>query len=235
MATFLAVLFCFASNKSYQGTRLCQVGHLPVTIAAMTLISSRKWLLFSLFLLLFGAGWIWFSRAQPGELTAGKIPAPRQDFLAPDFTLTDASGQEVRLSDLRGRPVLVNIWASWCGPCRAEMPAMQRLYQEYLDRGFEILAVNSTSQDSPENALAFAKDLGLTFPILFDVQGEVARLYKAQALPTSFFIDPEGIIQEVVVGGPMAESLLRVRVDRLFASGKETGALSAPALSGEAP
>ncbi len=123
----------------------------------MTFSSSRNWLLFSLFLLLFGAGWIWFSCAQPGELTAGKIPAPRQDFLAPDFTLTDASGQEVRLSDLRGRPVLVNIWASWCGPCRAEMPAMQRLYQEYLDRGFEILAVNSTSQDSSENALAFAK------------------------------------------------------------------------------
>lgn len=194
-----------------------------------------NWFLFTALILVVSAGWIWLSRARPGDLTAGKIPAPRQDFLAPDFALQDTSGQVIRLSDLRGRPVLVNIWASWCGPCRAEMPAMQRLYKDYHDRGFEILAVNSTSEDSPEKAIAFANDLGLTFPILFDFQGEVARLYKAQALPSSFFIDPQGIIQEVVVGGPMAESLLRVRVDRLFETAGNAEILTAPAASGEAP
>jgi cytochrome c biogenesis protein CcmG/thiol:disulfide interchange protein DsbE len=201
----------------------------------MNISSPRSWLLLSIFLLLVGAVWIWLSRADPGALTAGKIPAPRQGFLAPNFTLQDASGRSVQLADLRGRPVLVNIWASWCGPCKAEMPALQRLYQNYQARGFEILAVNSTSQDSRENALTFAQNLGLTFPILFDTQGEVARLYQAPSLPSSFFVDKDGMIQEVVIGGPMADALLRVRVDRLFGSVEPSSAQPAPTSFGEAP
>jgi peroxiredoxin len=96
------------------------------------------------------------------------------------------------------------------------MPAMQRLYQDYQELGFEILAVNSTVQDRPDQARAFTEELGLTFPILYDSEGDVTRQYQVRALPTSFFIDPQGIIQEVVVGGPMAEALLRVRAERLL-------------------
>jgi cytochrome c biogenesis protein CcmG/thiol:disulfide interchange protein DsbE len=168
-----------------------------------------RWI--SILALLVGAIWIWVSRAAPDE-TSSQIPAPRPGFLAPDFSLQTTDGETIKLSELRGHPVLINVWASWCGPCRSEMPAMERVYQEYRDQGVEILGVNSTIQDDPLKAEAFAKQIGLTFPILLDTAGEVTKAYQVRALPTSFFLDTDGIIQEVVVGGPMAEALLRVRI-----------------------
>ena len=168
--------------------------------------------------LIMGMAWIWLSRAEPGETTAGKIPAPRSGFLAPDFTLQTSDGSAISLSSLRGQPVLLNVWASWCGPCRAEMPAMQRIYQDYKDKGLNILAVNSSTQDQIDQALSFVRTNNLTFPILFDEQGDVTHRYNVQALPTTFFIDANGIIREVVIGGPMSEAALRVRVEQLLAN-----------------
>lgn len=173
-------------------------------------------LLLSILVLFAGAAWIWASRADASDTTAGKIPLPRQGFQAPDFSLQTADGQTITLSDLRGRPVLVNLWTSWCPPCRQEMPAMQKAYTDFHDQGFEILAVNATDQDSLPDALQFAADLGLTFPILLDNQGEVSRLYLLRSLPTSFFIDRQGVIREVVIGGPMSEALLRIRIQELL-------------------
>lgn len=173
--------------------------------------------------LFLGIIWIGVSKADALEVTSGGIPAPRQGFLAPDFELPKANGENVRISGLRGKPLMMNVWASWCGPCRAEMPAMQRVYEAYQSEGLEILAVNSTSQDTRQDALAFAESLGLRFPILFDDEGQVARLYQVTALPTTFFIDSQGIIQDVVIGGPMAEALLRVRVEQLLSALTETG------------
>jgi cytochrome c biogenesis protein CcmG/thiol:disulfide interchange protein DsbE len=112
--------------------------------------------------------------------------------------------------------VLINIWTSWCPPCRAEMPALQQVYEAYRDQGFEILAVNATNQDSQQDAVGFAQELGLTFPILLDSTGEVSNLYQLRSLPTSFFVDSRGIIHEVVIGGPMSEALLRTRVQQLL-------------------
>src|SRR5690606_34345406 len=114
-----------------------------------------------------------------------------------------------RLSDLRGRPVLVNLWASWCGPCQAEMPAMQKIHEQYGPQGFTILAVNTTFQDERTSAEEFAANRGLTFPIVFDLDGKVSRSYQVRSMPTSFFIDQDGIIRRVVIGGPMSEALLR--------------------------
>jgi cytochrome c biogenesis protein CcmG, thiol:disulfide interchange protein DsbE len=178
------------------------------------LIHKRVWL--SIFVLIAGAAWIWISRVAPGETSAGKIPLPRQGFLAPDFSLQTPDGQSVSLSDLRGRPVLINLWTSWCPPCRQEMPAMQRAYADFKEQGFEILAVNVTNQDNLQDALRFASDLGLSFPILLDSQGEVSQLYQLRSLPTSFFIDRMGVISEVVIGGPMSEALLRIRIQELL-------------------
>jgi peroxiredoxin len=96
------------------------------------------------------------------------------------------------------------------------MPAMQRVYDDYKEQGLQILAVNSTNQDSEGKALAFVNELGLNFPILMDVAGEVSRLYLVRSLPTSFFIQPDGTIREVIVGGPMSEALLRIRVEQLL-------------------
>ncbi|MDH5507321.1 MAG: TlpA family protein disulfide reductase [Anaerolineae bacterium] len=174
------------------------------------------WMIFSAILLLAGAGWINASALQPGGSTQGLIPAPQRGFLAPDFTLETTEGSTIRLSELRGKVVLVNLWASWCGPCRAEMPAMQRVYEQYKDHGLVILAVNATNQDSVGAAVGFAQEMGLNFPILLDMDGSVSNAYNLRALPSSFFIDRNGVIQEVVIGGPMAEALLLTRIQRLL-------------------
>ena len=163
-----------------------------------------------------GAVWAWWSRAPAGGTTAGLIPAPQKGFLAPDIALETAEGEIVRLSDLRGRPVVLNVWASWCSPCREEMPALERVHQAYQDQGVVILGVNSTVQDDRQRALDFAAQQGLNFPIVFDTNGEATRLYQVRALPTTYFIDAQGIIQEVVTGGPMAEALLRIQVEQLI-------------------
>jgi cytochrome c biogenesis protein CcmG, thiol:disulfide interchange protein DsbE len=172
--------------------------------------------LLSILVLLVGGGWIWFSAASYDETTQGQIPAPQTGFLAPQFSLQNPNGEIISLAELRGRPVLINMWASWCPPCRAEMPAMQRVYEEYASQGFTILAVNTTYQDDLNSALNFAAELGLTFPILLDLDGQVSRQYQIRAMPTSFFVDSQGIIQDVVLGGPLSEALLRVRIQQLL-------------------
>ena len=160
--------------------------------------------------------WIFISADRAGISTAGEIPAPRQGFLAPDFTLQSLEGETYILSELRGQAVLVNLWATWCPPCRAEMPAIQKIYDEYKDQGFVVLALNMTYQDTPSAVLPFAQEYGLTFPILLETNGKVAERYQLRSLPSSFFIDRDGIIQEVVIGGPMAEALLRTRIESLL-------------------
>jgi thiol-disulfide isomerase/thioredoxin len=178
-------------------------------------LSPTQWIYRYISILIVGAIWIFASRSLPGTTMNGAIPAPHAGFMAPDFSLRSSLNETITLSELRGQPILINIWASWCSPCRAEMPAMEHVYQEYKDQGFIILAVNATNQDDSDKALAFAQEYGLSFPILFDTDGGVSQKYRVRALPTSFFVDQQGIIQEVVVGGPMAEALLRIRVEEL--------------------
>jgi len=174
------------------------------------------------FVILFsGAIWIWISRAPLNSTTNGAIPAPQKGFLAPDFSLKTLHGDTIRLSELRGRPVLVNIWASWCPPCKAEMPALQRTFQKYASQGFVVLGVNATNQDDPAQAISFVEAQGLTFPILLDENGEVSHTYQVHALPSSYFIDRQGRIQDVVVGGPMSEALLQIRVQQLIDSDEQ--------------
>ena len=97
------------------------------------------------------------------------------------------------------------------------MPAIQRVYDEFRDRGFTVLAINTTYQDNLGDAITFAQIRNLTFPILLDRDAHVANLYELRSLPTTFFIDPDGIISEVVVGGPMSEALLRIRTEQILA------------------
>jgi peroxiredoxin len=166
--------------------------------------------------LVLGVVWIIYSADRTGSATGGKIPAPQVDFLAPDFTLMTPEGEAVTLSELRGRAVLLNLWATWCPPCRAEMPAIQKLYDEYKDAGFTVLAVNMTYQDDPNAVTPFFQEYGLTFPLLLDITGEVGAKYELRSLPSSFFIDRTGTIKEVVIGGPMSEALLRTRIESLL-------------------
>lgn len=168
-------------------------------------------------LLVLGAAWAFISRVSSSDQLSDQVSSPRVGFLAPDFTL-DLLGSEgmVTLSELRGKVVLVNVWASWCPPCRAEMPAIDSVYQEYEPQGLEVLAVNTTYQDNLVDAEAFAQNLGLTFPVLLDRTGEISQLYLLRGLPSSYFIDREGIICHVVVGGPMSETLIRTKIQELM-------------------
>lgn len=176
----------------------------------------RYWNIITIFVLTISGVWIWISSTPIGSSTEGGIPNPRKGFTAPDFSLQAVNGDVISLSELRGQPVIINLWASWCPPCRAEMPAIQNIYREYHDQGLEVVAINATNQDNPSEALAFVKANELTFPILMDIDGNVSRLYQLQALPTTFFVNSTGKIQDVVVGGPMAETLIRVRVNQLL-------------------
>ncbi len=166
---------------------------------------------------LLGSLWIWVSAVPLNDTTSGLIPSPREGFPAPDFTLDTLEGSQMTLSDLRGKVVIVNLWTSWCPPCRAEMPTIEQIYQENKAQGLEVLAVNTTDQDSESAAANFAQEFGLTFPILLDRDGSVSKRYQLLALPTTYFIDRQGIIRAVVPGGPMSETLIESKIADLLA------------------
>lgn len=172
--------------------------------------------LYYVLFLIAGLCWIWYSAVPAGARSSTNIPAPQTGFLAPDFSLRTLDGQNISLSSLRGKVVLINIWASWCPPCRAEMPAIERVYNTYKGKGLVVLAIDSTVQDTLQNAQTFVSENKLSFPILIDDIGTATRLYRVQSLPTSIFVGPDGIIREIVIGGPMAEALLISRVEKLL-------------------
>ncbi len=119
---------------------------------------------------------------------------------APDFELERLDGGTVRLRDLRGKVVLLNFWATWCVPCREEMPLLAQIYRDYHDQGLEILGVNLTSQDDFAEVRRFVEEFALPFPILLDHNGQVERSYRIFGVPTTVFITREGIVHRVVVG-----------------------------------
>lgn len=179
-------------------------------------LDTRKWLIMTAGLLLVSTGWMAITAVPARATTGGRIPSPRVGFLAPDFTLGSMAGKEFTLLDLRGSVVVINFWASWCPPCREEMPDLREVYQEERERGLEILAVNVTYQDNLSDAEEFVAEYGLPFPILLDTRGEVANLYLMRALPTTFFVDRSGVIRKVIVGGPMSSTTLRTTVGTLL-------------------
>jgi len=176
-----------------------------------------RWRLTFAVLLALSAGWTWLSRVPERATTGGAPPpSPREGFSAPDFTLERLNGEPITLSDLRGQVVLINLWATWCPPCRAEMPAIEQVYRDLGAQGFVVLAVNTTFQDREADAAAFVTQYGLTFPVLLDRDGAVSNRYQLRGLPTSFFVDRQGVIRSVVVGGPMSETLIRSKVEDLL-------------------
>ncbi len=134
----------------------------------------------------------------------GLDTAPVRGSLAPDFELADISGEQVALSDLRGRVVLINFWATWCGPCRVEMPALQSRYERYRPD----LAVLAVDFDEPEDLVRdFAQEFGLTFNVLLDPGAAIQTLYQVRGYPTSVFVDEQGVIRIIHIG-IMADSQL---------------------------
>ncbi len=169
--------------------------------------------------LLIGVAWMNQDRIQP--VTTGTV--------APDFEVENLDGGMARLSDHSGEVVLVNIWATWCLPCRTEMPSMERLYQELGEEEFEIMAVSIDAELGLLDAAgevggdiqAFADSLGLTFRMLHNPSGDIQRLYRTTGVPETFLIGRDGIIYKEMAGGtewdaPQHKELIR----RLLAAPK---------------
>ncbi|MEM7128935.1 MAG: redoxin domain-containing protein [Chloroflexota bacterium] len=156
-----------------------------------------KFILFFLLILVSGSGWIWVSRPSVVE---GHQTIKAEAIVgrpAPLFALTTLTGEHFDLAEQQGTPVLLNFWATWCGPCRAELPALQATAQQYAGQ-VKIVAVDQA--ETPAAVRRYAEELGLTFIIPMDTEGSVGNLYNIRGLPTTFFIDENGIIRQVRSG-----------------------------------
>jgi peroxiredoxin len=127
--------------------------------------------------------------------------APKVGEEAPDFSLKDMSGKAVALSSLRGKPLIINFWATWCTPCRTEMPAMQKAYDKYKEQGLAVLAVNERESEGEINA--FKDQLKLNLLIVQDADGRIADKYGIRGMPSTIFVDSKGVISSISVGGPL--------------------------------
>ena len=169
----------------------------------------------SVTLLLAGLVWIWLSRVPDGSRSFS-LEAAQVGFSAPGFALTSLDDRSIGLVDFDGKPVILNFWASWCPPCKAEMPAFQQASMEFSHTDLQIIAVNATSQDSLINVRQFVDQYDITFPIPLDLTGAITMDYLVHSLPTTFFIDKNGIIVDVIIGGPIPLSLLRIQGNQLL-------------------
>jgi cytochrome c biogenesis protein CcmG, thiol:disulfide interchange protein DsbE len=135
---------------------------------------------------------VWLQSAKYEPLTVGKE--------APDFSLPNLDDKTVRLSDYRGKVVFLNFWATWCKPCREEMPSMEVLYKNFERDGLVILAVSIDRVTTKKDIPPFVKGLGLTFPVLIDSWGQTDKRYKLMGVPETYIIDQEGILREKLIG-----------------------------------
>jgi len=146
--------------------------------------------------------------------TSCQSEAPEVGKQAPDFQLNTLDGQSVSLSTLKGKPVLINFWATWCGPCAYEMPYLQQVYDDWRGKGLVLLAINV--RESPSRITEFMQTQGLSFPVLLDNDGNVTQQYGILGIPTSFFIDKEGIIQGIKVGPFQSKAEIESSLSKLM-------------------
>ena len=138
------------------------------------------------------------------------------NYMAPDFTVYDAGGMSVKLSDYLGKPVIVNFWASWCGPCKSEMPEFEEAFKQYGSQ-IQFMMINLTfGSETESSAKSFILDNGYNFPVYFDATGDASGLYGVSAIPTTYFINAKGEIEARAVGALNAETL-RKGIDILLA------------------
>ena len=131
---------------------------------------------------------------------------------APDFTLKSQKDGNLKLSEFRGKVILINFWASWCGPCRQEMPVLDELYRHYRSLDFTILGVNV--EQNSDDAKALLKDVPVSFPILFDTENKISKLYDIKGMPSTVLVDRDGNIRYVHMGyqpGVEAEYQTQIR------------------------
>ncbi len=154
-----------------------------------------------------------------GATAISNEEAPKIGYLAPNFRLTSLHGDEISVAGLAGKVLFINFWATWCGPCKAEMPSMENLYHDFKTKGLEILAVSS-DMEGPSVVQPFVQKLGLSYPILLDPDFRVDDKYLIQSVPTTVLVDQNGVITHRMVGArdwnapesrDLIEKLLRVK------------------------
>jgi peroxiredoxin len=178
---------------------------LGINLALLAVLASAVWLA------------VWYARR---DHAAATLPSSG-DFIAaqaltigtpaPDFALPRLDGGQLRLSDLRGRPVLVNFWASWCAPCRSEMPALDRVAREYEDAGLVVVGVNQL--EDPQTVSQFVQEFSLSFPIALDRDGVASRDWRVYGIPQTYLVGPDGVIRKAWVGPLTYESVVRALQD----------------------
>ena len=168
--------------------------------------------------IILGGSWIIFSRNMIGG-AGGRDeaivlePAPVAGHPAPDFELISTDGEAIRLSDFRGTPVILNFWATWCGPCRAEFPDFQQAAVDNADQ-LVIIGINNSSIDQVDLVPGFLEEFGITFPIVLDEDGSTAKTYRILGLPTTIFIDSSGTVDEVFTG-PLNKAYIESKITKL--------------------
>ncbi|MCA9986525.1 MAG: TlpA family protein disulfide reductase [Anaerolineales bacterium] len=163
--------------------------------------------------LLLGGAWTVLSQVPAQRVISTTAEAPLPGYAAPDFTLTTTTGETIQLAETRGQPVVVNFWATWCGPCRAEMPDFQRASERLAGQAL-ILGVNQ--RETAAQVTEFALKLTIDYPLLLDTTGDINQLYRVRAIPTTVFIDENGIIDEVYTG-VMTQAVLEQKLAALLA------------------
>jgi peroxiredoxin len=167
-------------------------------------------------------GVVWMQSAKYEPLTVGKV--------APDFELPGLDEKPVRLSDYRGKVVFLNFWATWCKPCREEMPSMEVLYKNFEKDGLVILAVSIDRVTTKKDIPPFVKGMNLTFPVLVDSWGQTDKRYKLMGVPETYIIDQEGVLREKVIGPRDWTVLDNLKVlTGLLKAGAKTAAAGQPA------
>lgn len=165
--------------------------------------------------LLLGAVWIWYTRADLPAMSDARIVAPHTNFRAPAFKLNTLNNQSIGNENLQGKIVVLNFWATWCPPCRAEMPALEAAHRANQNENVFILGVNQ--MEDAHAVETFAREFNLTFPLVRDADGAVSAQYQVSALPTTFFIDRRGVIRNVVIGGSMSREFIQNQINALLA------------------
>ncbi|MFM8551987.1 MAG: redoxin domain-containing protein [Nitrospiraceae bacterium] len=173
-------------------------------------------------ILLLAFGVVWMQSAKYEPLTVGKV--------APDFELPGLDDKLVRLSDYRGKVVFLNFWATWCKPCREEMPSMEILHKNFEKDGLVILAVSIDRVTTKKDIPPFVKGMNLTFPVLVDSWGQTDKRYKLMGVPETYIIDRDGMLREKVIGPKDWTVLDNLKVlTELLKAGSKTAAAASPA------
>jgi thiol-disulfide isomerase/thioredoxin len=170
------------------------------------------WIILTLVVALLGSAWIGMTPVRASALSTGGKPARAElGYPAPDFTLLTPGGDKVTLSSFSGKPVLINFWATWCAPCRSEIPAFEAAHRQWKD---DIRFLGVDLQEDSTVVLPFMSEFGMTYPVVLDTYAEVGRAYRVIALPTTFFINSQGVIVWIE-NGPLNEALLQTRLAEL--------------------